>query len=170
MRVIVDEIDTDDIVTEGSNSYRLGRSVPHVEGDHLEETQRAEGELKYFFSKKTLNVLMVRDGLLVRLLSIAGVEIEGDPTAWKDIQRVAPNGYLEVTEADLPYLEKPFLRKLEGDWEFRKVELGDTYLRDDVVEFRESAPVNDVDLIACQDRFDGYRWCAPKGDSKKEEK
>lgn len=97
---------------------------------------------RYFFDLETFKI--IRPGECARL------------SADEDIQW---DRYLEVTEADLPYLRKP-----EGDWEFRKVEKGDSFYHEvqDMEDYIIAATAV-FDNECYQNFLQGYRWCRPVG-------
>jgi hypothetical protein len=68
--------------------------------------------------------------------------------------------YLEVQESDLPYLEKP-----EGDWEFRKVEIGEEFLNT-ILECGNYTHHRISERCHFHTNFysflSGYRWCKPR--------
>jgi len=77
-----------------------------------------------------------------------------DTLAWT--QNVEKGIAIEFKESELPYLKKP-----EGDWEFRIVEKNDLYIiylggKQGVESILDCTPVRAKQILS------GYRWCKPK--------
>ena len=91
---------------------------------------------------------------------------EGKASVWKDgptsyeavpstsVDELCEGGYwLEIREKDLPYMKKP-----NGDWEFRKARAGDIIMTVSVLGDTTQAGTFKA-ASACTSVLGGYRWC-----------
>jgi len=118
--------------------------ISDVMAGELGDAEKEKKErIRYFFSPKTY---------------IVGKCVEGTSRESSLLAREKTGYCFEVTESDLPYLEKP-----EGEWEFRKPEPSDSFLdvgqdRKDIAKGWLWAVLEGTPL----EGLNGMRWCRPR--------
>ena len=109
-----------------------------------------EGGVKQFF-------MIIRDdgdGSLHQIVEVVGGVVRDLGIRMNTLLSMFEGDYLEVTEADLPYLKKP-----DGDWKFRKPVLGEDTFR---TIFGNDCPSIKHGTIVNASVMEGYRWCKVK--------
>jgi len=109
----------------------------------LRETEPPLAPVRYFFNLTSLGLRALR---------------------YPSEKTLAGVNDLEVQESCLPYLKKP-----EGEWEFRKVEVGDALIvckrSDDKHEYHHggvAGAVTSFNVDFLLKFLSGYRWCRPR--------